>query len=282
MPRSARGVTKIPRNVDGTYSKAEPSVQANTTIASSVFNNVIDDLVTDANAARPVASGGTGAGTTALARQNLDVAQQQESTADGTAGRGLIVGAFGLGGNAIVKVDFDELVTTSAFIRTGAVSTPHAPDTSNIWSGTNIRRSSDDGWQLMAEGNDVNLEVRFEEVGVWSDWMPIPILISTTTSANGIAWRYSDGKQVCVITATASIAISTAHMGGFRSAAQTWTFPAAFNAAPRVWPAVSATSAFGAVMGAPSTTEVAWSVTAISSQSADVRTVFLRAEGTWR
>lgn len=64
----------MPRNGSGVYSKP-PNTTAvpNSTIESSKYNSVIDDLVTDANAARPVVAGGTGASTVSGAQTALSV-----------------------------------------------------------------------------------------------------------------------------------------------------------------------------------------------------------------
>lgn len=60
------------RNGSGVYSKpAGTTAVSGTTIESAKFNSVIDDLVDDANAARPIVAGGTGATTAAGARTNL-------------------------------------------------------------------------------------------------------------------------------------------------------------------------------------------------------------------
>jgi hypothetical protein len=61
----------LPRSGGGIYSKGSPSVVTGTTIQSAAYNTTIDDLVTDANAARPVSAGGTGAANAADARTNL-------------------------------------------------------------------------------------------------------------------------------------------------------------------------------------------------------------------
>jgi hypothetical protein len=52
----------MPRNGSGVYSKpAGTTAVPNTTIESAKFNQVVDDLVQDANFARPITAGGTGA-----------------------------------------------------------------------------------------------------------------------------------------------------------------------------------------------------------------------------
>jgi uncharacterized protein YigA (DUF484 family) len=61
----------LPRSGGGIYSKGSPSVVTGTTIQSAAYNTTIDDLVTDANAARPISAGGTGAANAADARTNL-------------------------------------------------------------------------------------------------------------------------------------------------------------------------------------------------------------------
>jgi hypothetical protein len=62
----------MPRSGGGVYSKpAGTTAVTNTTIESAKYNSVIDDLVTDANAARPISAGGTGAANAADARTNL-------------------------------------------------------------------------------------------------------------------------------------------------------------------------------------------------------------------
>jgi hypothetical protein len=63
----------MPRNGGGIYSKGSPSVVTGTTIQSAAYNTTIDDLVTDANAARPISAGGTGAANAADARTNLGI-----------------------------------------------------------------------------------------------------------------------------------------------------------------------------------------------------------------
>lgn len=80
----------MPRNMSGVYSKpAGTTAVPNTLIESAKYNETIDDLVADANAARPITAGGTAAtsksgATTALeavsygAAQTLTAAQQAQ------------------------------------------------------------------------------------------------------------------------------------------------------------------------------------------------------------
>jgi hypothetical protein len=62
----------MPRNESGVFSKpANTTATPNTTIQSALFNSVVDDFVADANTARPVSAGGTGATSAADARTAL-------------------------------------------------------------------------------------------------------------------------------------------------------------------------------------------------------------------
>ncbi len=64
----------MPRNGQGQYSKPpNTTAQPNTTIKSAVFNAVVDDLVVDANTARPITAGGTGGVTVEAARSGLEL-----------------------------------------------------------------------------------------------------------------------------------------------------------------------------------------------------------------
>ena len=62
----------MPRNASGVYSKpAGTTAVTGTTISSSDFNTLMDDIASDLNIARPVVAGGTGASNAADARTEL-------------------------------------------------------------------------------------------------------------------------------------------------------------------------------------------------------------------
>lgn len=66
----------MPRNGSGVYSKPTGTAAVTgQTITAAQFNDTVDDLVTDANTARPVSAGGTGATSAAGARAALDAQQ---------------------------------------------------------------------------------------------------------------------------------------------------------------------------------------------------------------
>lgn len=65
----------MPRTGAGVYSKpAGTTAVSGTTIESAKYNSTIDDLVTDANTARPIVAGGTGSTTASAARAALGLA----------------------------------------------------------------------------------------------------------------------------------------------------------------------------------------------------------------
>lgn len=77
----------MPRNGSGVYSADWVNAAPNTTIESAKQNAMVADLVADANAARPITAGGTGATTAAGARTALSVISsvvQQVFSASGT------------------------------------------------------------------------------------------------------------------------------------------------------------------------------------------------------
>lgn len=159
----------MPRNSQGQYQKPNADVVTQTVIAASEYNTTINDLVADANLDRPIAAGGTGASTASDARDNLGVAEKQSGTNDATAGRGLIVGAGGLLGNAPVSSDWNA-ETLTKFLRTNAASTTGAPSTSDIWTGLQIARGATAATQLGWSPSTDDMRVRFKTADAWGSW----------------------------------------------------------------------------------------------------------------
>lgn len=72
----------MPRDGSGVYSApAGTTASPNTTIESSKYNALVSDLVTDANAARPITAGGTGETTASAARMALGAAAELQPQA---------------------------------------------------------------------------------------------------------------------------------------------------------------------------------------------------------
>lgn len=222
------------RDSSDVYAKASPSVESNTTISSSVFNAVIDDIVNDLNLDRPIAAGGTGASTAAAARDNLGVAVKQASVNDGTAGAGLIVGAFGLGGNAPTSADWTA-ETLTKFLRTGATSTTGAPTTGDIWTGLHVNRSSAVAMQQAWAPSTGDMRVRFKTASAYGNWLkqwhagnakgtvsqtsdvPTGALFEeggNAGSSTGAYVRYADGTQIVFYQKRPMLYQSTSRMSG--------------------------------------------------------------------
>src|SRR6185312_10451468 len=93
----------MPRDGSGIYSKASASFVANTTITSSSVNADLDDLVNDANNARPITAGGTGAQSAAAALTALGAVAKAGDTMTGDLSLGghAITGATALNGGQL-------------------------------------------------------------------------------------------------------------------------------------------------------------------------------------
>jgi len=112
--------------------------------------------------------------------------------------------------------------------------------------------------------------------------VPDGAIVERGSNANGQYTRFADGTQICWHRVTASLAIDTGFLGGFRSAAQSWSYAATFSAAPEVVVTPLALTAMsGLTENGPGTTSVNWSVAAVSSQTAANRIVSLFATGRW-
>lgn len=84
----------MPRDANGVYSKPTGTTAVpGATIESARYNQVVDDLVVDANAPRPIVAGGTGASSAAGARTALGgtaTGVALFTAASGAAARGAI------------------------------------------------------------------------------------------------------------------------------------------------------------------------------------------------
>jgi hypothetical protein len=112
--------------------------------------------------------------------------------------------------------------------------------------------------------------------------VPTGAVIESGSNANGSYVRFADGWQICARRQSASRAIASAIMGGFRSGAENWVFPAVFIAAPSVTVTVENLTGFGSMLvSEPTATTAQWAVTANTSQADATRQVSLIAAGRW-
>lgn len=178
----------------------------------------------------------------AAARDTLDVAQKQSSLTDATAGRAMLVGAFGLGSADIPISTFahvDDIPATGVYYVNNVI--PGLPE-SIVSHVINIRQDASSGrhWQLCKPVGSHNFYTRYCFNGVWSAWqrimyrsdilgtvsqtggVPTGAIMEGGTNTNGSYVRFAGGTQIC------------AGPGGGILGGETWTFPAAFIATPAV------------------------------------------------
>src|SRR4051812_37593663 len=86
MSRDGSGIYHLP---SGLYPQAP-----NTTIESGDWNNLVADLEQDANIARPIVAGGTGATTVALARTSLQAERSMQQVTLNYTGHPWETGSF--------------------------------------------------------------------------------------------------------------------------------------------------------------------------------------------
>ncbi|MDO9524977.1 MAG: hypothetical protein Q7J57_05480 [Gemmobacter sp.] len=195
----------------------------------------------------------------------------QGAVDDATAGRLLKVGAFGLGGVTVTAENWDAASVTG-FLRnttTGAVGVPSAAVN---WLGLHIHINANNAAQIAFRAGAVLVRWKFS--GLWSAWdslcsratllgavsqsagVPTGAVIERGSNANGDYVRFADGTQICTITTLSAPNASTARGSLFRSADLTWTYPAAFSAAPVIAGGADTADAWLA-HAAPGTTSVA-------------------------
>ena len=253
-----------------------------------------------------VAGDTTLSGTTTLAGPvsvagTLGGAAVQASPQDGTAGKLLTAGAFGLGSaSAPLLSNLDATTTLSGTWRTAdpattgtwppaittaaqrnGIMTVTRPDAATIlqrWlqsdSATEwTRRNTGTGWNAWSRSLPVTGTVAM------TAGLPTGAILQRGTGAQGEFIRFADGTQIC----THSLAIgpiNTALGALFQGAANvTWTFPAIFSSQPVVSGLTASTGAW-LTAAAPTISSVALRGCAAASQPAAI-TAYVTAIGRW-
>lgn len=232
------------------------------------------------------------------------------SSLDTTAGRLVKTGDFGLGQaiSLTASDNLDALVTSGLF---------YNPAGSNC-AGNNYpiaaagalivvyRQSNNFVQKFVSHAGSGSTAASVREFtrsyggSVWSPWVelfhqgtvlgtvsqsggvPTGKVIERGSNANGEYVRFADGTQICTLAVSrASTSIATAFMGGFKSTDYTWTFPAAFVAAPAVSFRPTGLTGFDGGVNTVSTTAATVFHTAIASQSAATLTGAGLAIGRW-
>lgn len=187
------------------------------TAAASQHNDPLEDLRDDANAARPIVSGGTGATSASGARAALGVppvaiigASSLYATCGGTANAVTLTTGLSLSS-----------LTTGQEFRFRASSANTGAMTANVdgIGAVTVKTVTGAGTPSGYIRTDVDTIVRYDGTNFVASRG-----VESGSGANGIWTRFEDGTQVCA-NERLTLNFSTA----LRLAA-TWTFPAAFSA----------------------------------------------------
>ena len=165
----------------------------------------------------------------------------QATPVDAGAGRLMPVGAFGLGGGEAPNVADPNTIAVTGFYRVaGSANMP----TSGAFVVEHMQRAAGVAVQMAwLVDAPQRLFLRHQVAAVWTGWrgynetlgvvsqaggVATGAVIERGTNANGDYTRFADGTQICSHRLT-GVAISTAVASGlYRSAALSWTLPAAF------------------------------------------------------
>jgi hypothetical protein len=232
-----------------------------------------------------------------------------QSPNDTTAGRLLKTGDFGLGTAISLGAtdNLDNILTSGLFYNSASANT--TGNNYPLYSAgavivvartpTNVtQKFISHGGNTTASGlREFSRSYGASGWGPWVEMMHQGVLVGTVSqsggvptgrsfepgsNANGVYIRLADGTQICWgRRVQVGLALTQAFHGGYRASYETWTFPAAFSAAPEVCATPLFGSAFGAVANAPSAAGVGFSPTSVSSSLAADRTTSLVAFGRW-
>jgi len=183
----------------------------------------------------------------------------QSSPVDTTAGRVLLVGAFGVGDatNCPTASDLNDAAMAAGLYRitTSTANRPFDLGTVIILRNGTARITQMAHRLVSGASSDV-LSIRHHHDGTWSSWktvfhsgnavgtvsqasgVPTGALIERGSNANGEYVRFADGTQICWCLAGSTQTADQATGNGFRASADvSFTYPVAFSAAPHVMPA---------------------------------------------
>lgn len=132
----------------------------------------------------------------AAAQNTLIVAQKQSSLTDTTAGRGMLVGAFGLGAFSPPRITTDaNLITLNGWqpVAGAAANTPEGIDgiaLTSMWDN-NVA-----GSQMFFTPSTGALHIRMRGASAWGTWRRLDI--QRGSNSNGDWTRFPDGTQICM------------------------------------------------------------------------------------
>lgn len=197
----------------------------------------------------PVTKGGTGGADQATARAGLGLgtaatANITTSSTDGTAGRILKVGDFGVGAKDNApwqgeNLNPDTFRTGGTFLGQFNITGPGTPGYAltgflTVFGGTNSSICS----QTFRSADLGLIYSRSQSGGVWKAWERA--FVETITNANGTATKFPDGTLICRWSASARDSASNPQGSLFISTARFQTFAVPFvGETPTVSPASS-------------------------------------------
>lgn len=207
-----------------------------------------------------------------------------QSATDNTAGRLLKVGDFGLGATTLPGVTLNSAIVSGLYNYTagdannpspgngGAVLVQSLGETFIIQTARRgngyqewTRQSADNGatWSAWAHihNNATILGTVSQASGV-----PTGAIIERGSNANGEYVRFADGTQICNASLTINSTISVALLGGYRNTGQTWIYPAAFAAVPRVIGSPGSLTSLSVIPNSANATAVSVFHTSVASQ----------------
>lgn len=150
----------------------------------------------------------------------------QANPTDGTLGKLLTTGAFGLGATLHVTGDLNDPLKNGFYYASGGAA--------NRYRGNGFflhqQYGNDHASQLyLPATGDLEFGLRRKVAGVWEDW--IDLLPVRGSNANGHYIRFPDGTQICQ-SETFTTDVDEAAGGIYRTATPIiWTFPASFISA---------------------------------------------------
>jgi len=223
----------MPRNGSGVYSKpAGTTAVADTLIESAKYNQTIDDLVADANEARPITAGGTGgvtaiAGCDNLSTKGADIASATTTDIGAATGRYInITGTTTITGLGTKTAGVVRICTF-----TGALTLTHNATSLILPGAANITTAAGDIAEFISEGSGNWRCVRYQ----YSAFRGNGGVVETGSNADGEYTKFADGTMICISSTFTAPDVSSAVGSVFASTtAPTWTFPAAFSANPFV------------------------------------------------
>lgn len=151
----------------------------------------------------------------AASRTNLGVSTPQSSATDATAGRGLIVGAFGLGAStAILSADFNAITVSGIYYGSNATN---APEASKVFSVLHLQASGSTNavqYALWVGGDD--LWIRRKNAGTWTTWVKVYhtgnlTIPDGTTSVKGIVQLSTSTSSTSTTLAATASAVKAAY-----------------------------------------------------------------------